>query len=355
MDVAKGFCILFVVLGHTSGWYMRNFTAGEYIVWDYVSTMFRPLRMPLFFLISGMLAASKMDRPLSDSWGKTAGLLVLCSIWTALFCVKLALPGGRDGLPYPPLEQVALAFLLPVQFWFIWALPVYYLIAWWLERAFGARSVYALAPMALLSLSSWWIGRATDGVMQPPFDPAHIQALCSNLLWFYLGCKGKAIWIDCVSRGNLRRFGVAIATYLILAGTALYFDAIEKVAVFLTPFALWAAMELLGCIDYTHPAARICDALGRQTLPIYVMHVFVLTAMTLVVRVLELDGVLPYESLAVQLGLPVLVGVGVVIFCRVVSSVLSGLPGLRYFVEPAPSPFAKSVRAVQRPLGVSNR
>lgn len=90
--------------------------------------------MPLFFLDSGMLAARKMERPLLASWHNTAGLYFLGCIWTAIFCLKLAVPGGRDGLPYPGLDQLALAFLLPVQFWYLWVLPFYYLLAWTLQR-----------------------------------------------------------------------------------------------------------------------------------------------------------------------------------------------------------------------------
>lgn len=352
MDLAKGACIFFVAFGHTVGWYGRNFTGDEPIILDYVSATFRQLSMPLFFLISGMLAASKMERPLRASWHNTAGLYLLYCIWTAIFCLKLAVPGGRDGLPYPDTGQILLAFLLPVQFWYIWTLPVYYLIAWTLQRVLGERSIYALVPMALLSLGSWWIGQATADFVRPPFDLLHTEAFAFNLIWFYLGCKGKALWIRRVESGNIRRAGVVFTLFLALSITATHFDMREPLAVFLAPFALAAALEFLGSINHAHPLALRLRVVGTQTLPVYVMHVMVLTALTFVVGKLALAELLPYENFALQLLLPILVSVGIVAVCLRVGSILNSLPVLRYLVQSVQSPFDRTRFAAELPLGV---
>lgn len=303
--------------------------------------------MPLFFLISGMLAANKMERPLSASWHNTAGLYLLSCIWTAIFCLKLTVPGGRDGLPYPSLDQLAMAFLLPVQFWYIWVLPVYYLIAWTLQRVLGDRSVCALFPMALLSLGSWWIGQATSGIVEPPFDPVHTEAFSFNLIWFYLGCKGKVLWIGRVEAGNAHRGAVLLGLFLLLSITASRFDLREPLAVFLAPFALLGALEILGSAPTGHPFVRRLCEVGTQTLPIYVMHVMVLTAMTFIVGKLGLADTLPYESPLIQLTLPILIALGLIFVCLRIGNVLSGTPMLRYLVQPIPSPFRTSP---ERPL-----
>lgn len=354
MDLAKGVSIFLVVFGHTTGWYSTNLTGGDQTFWGSFNAIIRPLPIPLFFLISGILAAGKMERPLRESWPNTIGLYLLGCIWTAIFCLKLAVPGGRDGLPYPGLDQLALAFLLPVQFWYIWVLPAYYLIAWTLRRIFGARSAYALVPMALLSLGSWWIGQATSGIVRPPFDPLHSEALTFNLIWFYLGCQGKGLWIDVVENGSLRRGIIAFGLFFALSITATRFDLREPLAVFLAPFALWGALEILGCLHDGHPLVRRLRDVGTQTLPIYVMHMMVLTAMTFVVGKLGLSGAVPYGNLVIQLTLPILIALTLVVICLRTGHVLRGIPVLRYLVRPIPSPFKDySKRSKNRKTGMN--
>jgi uncharacterized membrane protein YcfT len=113
MDVAKGACIVLVVLHHSAEWYDETLLKHESAFWSYFSIGLRPLRMPLFFMISGMLAASAIHKPLRQLWSKTGGLYGLYCLWTAIICAKLALPGGRDGLPYPDVGQILGAFALP--------------------------------------------------------------------------------------------------------------------------------------------------------------------------------------------------------------------------------------------------
>src|SRR5262245_4164499 len=66
-DVAKGVCILLVVLWHTvNKHYLQvDWRIGGPVpaLWGFVGDQLMTLRMPLFFTISGMFAVSAFHRP----------------------------------------------------------------------------------------------------------------------------------------------------------------------------------------------------------------------------------------------------------------------------------------------------
>ncbi len=67
-DAAKGVCIVLVVLHHLVTKHLELVLPGDgpaVVAWGAVTAGLRPLRMPLFFVISGMFAASAVRR----SWG----------------------------------------------------------------------------------------------------------------------------------------------------------------------------------------------------------------------------------------------------------------------------------------------
>lgn len=346
IDLAKGFCVAFVVLGHAAEWYMRTFTQDVSIHWHAVSEAFRPLRMPLLFGISGMLAASRMDRPLRDSWTKTGGLYVLYCCWTAIYCLKLALPGGRDGMPYPSVDQLLLAFALPVYLWYIWALPVYYLIAWVAERILGHHSVFLLVPLVPLSLAYPWIEAAIDDVVPRPLGPAHLGATAFNFLWFYAGLKGRRLWLHVAANGRQSRAAVAALVYAAIIAVGLHYGIMLELGTLAAPFIIWAALEVMASIPADSFVARKLRRLGRDTLPVYAMHSLALTALTFVVGKLALAGKTDYAALALQWAVPPLVTLGVILLCTAAGAILQATP-LRFLVEPV-AIFASRARDARR-------
>src|SRR5262245_41932545 len=92
-DVAKGACIVLVVLWHVImkhylriGWHVSSPLPGA---WGRASELLLPLRMPLFFAISGYFGAAAVGRP----WRvlgrtKVAKFLYLYVLW---LCVHTAL------------------------------------------------------------------------------------------------------------------------------------------------------------------------------------------------------------------------------------------------------------------------
>lgn len=91
IDAAKGACILAVVVYHFDIFIYQGMHSGHPIValWDGVISALRPLRMPLFFLISGYLASTSISR---RSWAqirtkKIASLLWVYVLWAVIYWV----------------------------------------------------------------------------------------------------------------------------------------------------------------------------------------------------------------------------------------------------------------------------
>ena len=66
-DVAKGICILLVVLHHIAGkQYGIVVPAGlgqAEDAWLWITAALKPIRMPLYFVVSGLVATSSVARP----------------------------------------------------------------------------------------------------------------------------------------------------------------------------------------------------------------------------------------------------------------------------------------------------
>ena len=337
IDVAKGFCIALVVLGHTVEWYSRAFTGSEPEIWSFLWIGLRPLRMPLFFMISGMLAVGAMRKPYRELWSKTGGLYALYCLWQIIYCVKLALPGGREGLPYPDAAQILGAFLLPTTLWYIWALPVFYTLAWVLDRWLGKNSVYALIPMLALAIAAPWIGQATENMLGPPLFVVQSRAVPGNLVWFYLGLQARPLITGIAAGTTLPRLLASTALALAVIVLVRYFDD-DRLLVVATPFVLWAALEWLGRVRADAPYARPLAKVGRNTLPVYVLHTFVLTGLSFVVRALHIGDRLPVSAMWLQIVLPVCMTAALVVACLWAGRLFARM-GLGFLTEPAPSPF----------------
>lgn len=341
IDIAKGICIILVVLGHTVDWYMRNFTGNVPIALTHFAGWLQPLRMPLFFGVSGILASRKVRLSLNRLWSKTAGLYFLYCLWTGLYCLKLLIPSARSGLPYPGWDQLALAFLLPVYVWYIWALPVFYMIASGLERIPGGKGIYAIIPMALLAMASGSVERAVGPIVHPPFDAVHVQNVIYNLLWFYLGLKGRDIWIGVVARSEWGKLWIAVFGYILTFAIASRLHMPEGLSLVCSALALMAALQTLGLINPCASIGRMFGFVGRNTLPVYVMHTMLLTALTFVIQNFGLQNKFDYIQIPLQLGIPIVISVLVTFLCIFIAKSVSRTP-LKFAFEPLPSPFQKS-------------
>jgi uncharacterized membrane protein YcfT len=129
VDYAKGFCIVFVVMMHSTLGVGQ--AAGGQEGWLHTVVAFaKPFRMPDFFLISGLFLAQVIDR----GWRtyldrKVVHFVYFYLLWTAIqFAVKAPL-FVHDYGPLSTIWLYAESFIEPFgTLWFIYLLPIFFVV-----------------------------------------------------------------------------------------------------------------------------------------------------------------------------------------------------------------------------------
>ncbi|MEP3278641.1 MAG: acyltransferase family protein [Stappiaceae bacterium] len=151
VDYAKGFCIIFVVMMHSTLGVEK--AAGEE-GWMHALVAFaQPFRMPDFFMISGLFLARVIDRnwrPYLDK--KVVHFAYFYVLWVTIqFATKapgFAAEMGWSGV----VEQYFLAYIEPFgTLWFIYLLPLFFVVTK-LTRQAGVPWQVVLAVAAVLQI-----------------------------------------------------------------------------------------------------------------------------------------------------------------------------------------------------------
>lgn len=152
VDVAKGLCIVLVVLMHATLGVEK--AVGEETGLHAFIDWARPFRMPDFFLISGLFLAARIDRPWRSYLDtKVLHFAYFYVLWlTIQFALKAPGMVQENGAAQTLLDY-ATSFVVPFgTLWFIYLLAVYFVVTKllqplpkWLVLA-GAASLHVLAP-----------------------------------------------------------------------------------------------------------------------------------------------------------------------------------------------------------------
>ncbi|WCN79141.1 acyltransferase family protein [Micromonospora sp. LH3U1] len=300
-DAAKGGCIILVVLWHVVvkdylqiAWHVGVPVPG---LWGTLGEQFLPLRMPLFFTISGVFAANAAQRP----WrvvarSRIAGFYYLYVVWllihTAILAAAPELPTDRATSALGLLEQLTIT---PSNLWYLYALALYFTIAKATRRLPRAL---VLVPAAALSAV------AAAGLLDTPGNRA---GLYQNLVFFLAGLYLRPQIQQWATTASRRRLVLTSGAYVLaltamaVAGAHQWFGVWTTVSVVAVAFGITAAARLARWPALSNPLAR----LGRITLPIYVIHMPVLALLhrLLLIPVSGLDR--PVQGLIV-LGYPIL-------------------------------------------------
>lgn len=147
VDYAKGFCIILVVMMHSTLGVGKATGDTGYMHW--IVEFARPFRMPDFFLISGLFLANVIDRPWSRYLDrKVVHFFYFYVLWMTIQFVFKAPAWISDGQSALQVMQNYLsAFVQPFgTLWFIYILPVFFLSTRLLER-FDWRVVFLGAAL----------------------------------------------------------------------------------------------------------------------------------------------------------------------------------------------------------------
>lgn len=157
VDYAKGFCIIMVVMMHST--LGVEAAAGAESWMHYLVAFAKPFRMPDFFLISGLFLARVIDRDWRDYLDKkVVHFLYFYVLWVTIQFVFKA-PGflAQGGIANVA-AQYALAYLEPFgTLWFIYILPVFF-VATKLSKRIPPLAIFAVAAaLEIAPIHTGWI------------------------------------------------------------------------------------------------------------------------------------------------------------------------------------------------------
>ena len=227
VDTDKGLSIILVIARHAASGVALSL-GNMPLVFGLVSTLAAPYRMPLFFVVAGLFAASYMRRPLREFLDrKLLHFAYFYFLWSAIqIGVKMSLPGG--------LHDVGLKDLLltPIEpfgaLWFIYALPLFFMVMRFLRDV----PKFLVVAVALI----FYFARVETGWTVP--DEAALR-----FIFFAAGVYGAAYIFQIADWARANALNAALTGIVTLASVGV---------VTLTPLIDNRAIELLsgfaGCI-----------------------------------------------------------------------------------------------------------
>ncbi len=223
VDVAKGICIVMVVMMHSTLGVEK--AAGEPGWMGYVVEFARPFRMPDFFLIAGLFLARRIDAP----WRvyldrKVLHFFYFYALWlTIQFALKapgIAAEAGWEGL----IQQYLMAYIEPWgTLWFIYHLALFLLVT----------RVLKDVPWPIV-----WIAAAVLEAAHIHTGSVLIDEFASRFVYFYSGYVFAKLVFRFASEASAER------------GTAI------------TGLALWAVLEAVFVFNGYSTLPGVSLALG---------------------------------------------------------------------------------------------
>lgn len=267
-DVAKGACIVLVVLHHTTTKHYASLVPGELGVmgdlWVGLSSALKPIRMPLFFVVSGMFASSAIHRPWTAVRRRVLSLYYLYVVWLlvfwGVFTLEVTLPSNRtQGL----VELVLDLVYASTGMWFLFALALYFVLAKVLRNRPSGLVVFVAATVS-------------STVSFLPLTETNRVSVLFHFTFFAVG----AYFPHLVRRiAGARHSLSALAVAYVVASIGLALLGVPRsvelvlLSVIGVPWGITAAVAISQRVEVATPLAW----LGRRTLRVYVLHMIVLS------------------------------------------------------------------------------
>lgn len=292
-DTAKALAVVMVVVYHVSLTAVTNIaTGGAYSAhfWGLLSTWLLPVRIPLFFLVSGVLATDALQR----TWRRIMRPRILDHVWPFWLwtvCISALYAWAYAPQAFGEFTTRALTWTLTFGgfYWYLPLLMLFFVTAKYLRRLpvlviGGSMFLYFIAP------------DLPRDVGHPVGNDAMLSVIryCQFLLWFAIGAFLRPL---------VERWAKVPAPVMIVAGflyvpiAARYYNGgeldlpsllsglgIERVH--LTPvlsvLGITVALGLSRVTSRLKMVRRLGRYLAERTLPIYLVHPVVVTVLVLV-------------------------------------------------------------------------
>lgn len=312
VDFAKGMAMLAVVYFHVTLFFGE---VGVDNALGRVKLAFELFPMPAFFLLSGLLNRRASTWTFAELWRRRLlPILYIYVLWSLVrFGFYMAFPmlatDAADMAPTNPLTIALLPVLPTSSYWFIYALALFTLASW-LLRKIPAAVHLALAAALSAAVTSGWLNTHTIA-----WD--RIGAL---FFFFLLGSiESKRIRII-VSRAP--PWAIVVAVVALLGVIAAMFLARGVIRI---PFVVLAGQMLAVFVGF-QVARLLCQfralgwvsTVGRQSLTIYLLHLFLIAPLAYGMSFLGPDWSRPVDVLVCVVA-TALVVLSCLLFARVTS------------------------------------
>jgi uncharacterized membrane protein YcfT len=273
-------CVLLVVFHHVARqfsdvapeqWLAANF-------WLEFDAFLTPIRIPLFFAISGMLASSALTRNLDSTRSRTIGPAYLYVVWTFLLSLRLLVP-GQSGQDHSYISNlVAGVFLAGGGYWYLYALPVYFLVC----VLFRKLPLWPLLTMAVILnlLREPLTAIFKDIGFQVMDEQSLIGSILANLLFFVIGARCR----DLVLRHTLPTTALRIIlTFIFYAGLVLaqlYWLQNPILELLTSLLGIAFGIFVSRRLERSSVIRKPLEYIGARTLPVYVSQFFFISILS---------------------------------------------------------------------------
>ena len=181
INAIKATCIALVVLLHVSQWI---YTLNDNSLWYSICLFLQPFRIPVFFLVSGILAFNSIYNKKSKAFLRAKRIFSVYIVWTTVMTLRLYFT--NDGGDAPEIYHYIVNFLIPGHYWYIWALPFFYLIS--LLYVYFFRNPFVLLVASFfLNIFAGDLGIALRELYDDTAEHVYWEQTFSNYLWFVIG------------------------------------------------------------------------------------------------------------------------------------------------------------------------
>ena len=269
MDVARGLAVLSIVLMHVTVATFTPFTTSPELrgFWERAVDAPWAFHLTSLFILSGMLSATRIragfrDRKLRRSVLNIAYLYVL---WNVIYTVFASLGFNTWSKTVFEKKSFLIELVLPKNvLWFLLALVVWTLALTALRRVPG----YVIIPLLIaVNVASWWF----PGIRG---QDQYVHVLAYGL-FFAVGVYGKDVITRLVEHHTEIAFASSAVVFIATKLAMSIVPGAMTTALVWVPQLLSAALLLLTGSVWIARIPRIGSAtsgLGRQTLPVYVLH-----------------------------------------------------------------------------------
>lgn len=295
LDLARAASIALVVVYHVAVGAGADLLGGGGSLiaqlWVDANMALVPLRMPLFFAVSGVLAAGALNRPWSAVVRpRVLDLLWPYVVWSMLFAVTAWPRYSPDDASGFIGGEVSRMIMLAAPYWFIAVLPIFFV----LTRLGRARPGLTVAAALIVYAAAPYLEQAMEAA-QMPSDLVHgVSRLTGNCLWFVLGYAARHRILRVGRRGRPLLGALLTVVFCLLAVNVLRDDlpvaVLRTVELTASITGLTACAVLLPLLGRWELLGRIGSHLGSRTLVIYLVHPLVINGVVMLWRAADPQG-----------------------------------------------------------------